>query len=473
MSDVPESSDFPRVPPVMPGQQRNPWTWAVLGAIFLVLIGFALYGNFRPEHEAVASADAELVTLRMQTAMSALQEQVLAASDETSKAQLKQAMDKNVDTLRKQNRESAAKLAKAKHLSTDNARVLLALEREAGDQPDSRALHVLANSKDLVDRNVAEIYGSDTLTKADAERLSPKSHEFLDRLAAVHAQEKAGGSGLRKGLVNIGAVLALFVFVLFAMALVVAGGVVWIVHLAARTNGAAPRGLPVQFMSKAAADRFALRMALYLAGYIGISILNQRFLHLDSVLSGCVGLASVAVFVVLMLKVPVLGVDDPINKIAGKKPLQGIVGPALAAWAANGPLMVGMVLLSSVLVKFFPTPSHPVTQELASTTDPLKLGLIFLTASVLAPFIEETTFRGLLFPALSTLTGKPWVGMVVSGLLFASIHPQGPALWPALAGLGALMAYLTYWTGSIVPGMVLHGLHNGAILLVSILINSL
>jgi len=476
MADEQEGIDYPRgtmpgAPPVIESERRNKWTWFVLGAVFLFLIAGSLKSYFSPEHEEAAAASGnEVLQMKLMVAM---QEAVRSLAEQSDPASRK-AFEKNFEQLRDSNRQTAKKLEDQKKLTTEEARELLALNQESGDAPNKRALDVLGNSKKASDQDIATIYESKSLDPAEAEALAPKGKDFLDRMAAAHAREKAGIKDARKGLVNVGLGLGLFAGMFAALGFLVVGTIVLIFHFAAVNAGAQPKGLPVNAMTKATADRFALRMALYLATFVGVSIVTHYIpLPFDAMVNQVIGLALVAVLVFVMLNTPLLGARDSWKSIAGQKPKQGIIGPALAGWVSNAPVMLAMVLISTVLIRFLPTPSHPVQQEIASTTDPLKLGMIFLLASVFAPLIEETTFRGLLFPAITTVANNKWVGMIVSGILFAAIHPQGPALWPALAALGALMAYLTNWTGSIVPGMVLHGLHNGTILAFSLILNSL
>lgn len=96
----------------------------------------------------------------------------------------------------------------------------------------------------------------------------------------------------------------------------------------------------------------------------------------------------------------------------------------------------------------------------------LKTGTVRLVASavlltLVAPIVEETLFRGLLFGALWRWKG--WVfGAVVSGIVFGGIHAGGaPALaLPALAALGFGLAVLYWYTGSLLPSIALHALNN-------------
>ena len=120
---------------------------------------------------------------------------------------------------------------------------------------------------------------------------------------------------------------------------------------------------------------------------------------------------------------------------------------------------------------FDPTggPAHPIIQHVAN---PTFIGMlqVYLIASIAAPIVEETMFRGVLYKHLRSATHS-W-SLVVSilfscllnGVLFAMIHPQGWIAIPVLASLAIGMSLLREWRGSVVPSMILHGLSNGLVM---------
>jgi membrane protease YdiL (CAAX protease family) len=86
---------------------------------------------------------------------------------------------------------------------------------------------------------------------------------------------------------------------------------------------------------------------------------------------------------------------------------------------------------------------------------------------VLAPIIEELTFRGLGFTLLERF-GR-WAAIVLVGLAFAAVHGlvEGFLL---LAVFGALLALIRSRSGSIYPPILLHAFFNGFALLGSLLV---
>jgi uncharacterized protein len=90
-----------------------------------------------------------------------------------------------------------------------------------------------------------------------------------------------------------------------------------------------------------------------------------------------------------------------------------------------------------------------------------------LLASVVAPIVEETFFRGFLFPGLARRFGFT-AGVVISAVIFGAAHLNAGSFIP-LSFFGALLAILYGATGSIVPGIMLHSVNNSIALLLAFL----
>jgi membrane protease YdiL (CAAX protease family) len=80
-------------------------------------------------------------------------------------------------------------------------------------------------------------------------------------------------------------------------------------------------------------------------------------------------------------------------------------------------------------------------------------------ALVLMPAVlEETIFRGFIFPAMAKRWGV-WVGAIASSLVFGFAHLQpNIAIYTFL--LGVLLCVMYVKLGSIIPGIALHMLNN-------------
>jgi membrane protease YdiL (CAAX protease family) len=82
-----------------------------------------------------------------------------------------------------------------------------------------------------------------------------------------------------------------------------------------------------------------------------------------------------------------------------------------------------------------------------------------LDTVVWTPFIEELTFRGLLYGTLRTVTGAP-LAAVASGCLFAAAHGYGLAGFLSVFLSGMLWALAYERSRSLLPGIVAHAVNN-------------
>jgi membrane protease YdiL (CAAX protease family) len=127
---------------------------------------------------------------------------------------------------------------------------------------------------------------------------------------------------------------------------------------------------------------------------------------------------------------------------------------------------VGMLLLSAVLNPILnPGREQGVTPD---TWQPKQLAAYIangIVIAVVAPFVEELTFRGLGYSLLARY-GR-WAAVIGSGLAFAVAHGLVNA-FPLLAAFGIGLAYLRSRVDSVYPGMIVHGLFNAIALTVAV-----
>jgi uncharacterized protein len=84
---------------------------------------------------------------------------------------------------------------------------------------------------------------------------------------------------------------------------------------------------------------------------------------------------------------------------------------------------------------------------------------------IVAPIVEELTFRGLGYSLLARY-GR-WTAIVLVGVAFGLAHGLVNA-FPFLAALGAGLAYLRSRVDSVYPGMIVHGTFNAVALAVAV-----
>ena len=90
----------------------------------------------------------------------------------------------------------------------------------------------------------------------------------------------------------------------------------------------------------------------------------------------------------------------------------------------------------------------------------------FVVVAVVAPFVEELTYRGLGFAAVRDSYGAA-AAIVVTALAFGLAHGLLVAL-PVLSIFGAILAWLRFKTESIYPTIILHGVFNSAALIFAV-----
>jgi|GEM_PF-6162698 membrane protease YdiL (CAAX protease family) len=123
------------------------------------------------------------------------------------------------------------------------------------------------------------------------------------------------------------------------------------------------------------------------------------------------------------------------------------------------PLAGILALFLQALLPEIPPPSHPIQELLGNAPSGLVITGLFLMATILAPLIEETLFRGVLTGALLSRL-SPLGAIVISSVVFALVHPQGIIALPPLFTLGASFAVLRHFRGSLIPGIIAHAINN-------------
>ncbi len=112
--------------------------------------------------------------------------------------------------------------------------------------------------------------------------------------------------------------------------------------------------------------------------------------------------------------------------------------------------------LYELILKRFPIPPEAMNQlsvQFATSTMPKK---IFIATSIvlLGPIIEELIFRGALFKGLKQK--QPFFQvLLITSLLFAVAHPQAQIYIP-ITLVGLCLAFLRWFSGSIMPSIVFH-----------------
>lgn len=322
-----------------------------------------------------------------------------------------------------------------------------------------------------------EIYGTPKLTPDQAQKLARRldSKNFLDQLAMAHASKKAGDSGPYNRLGNASKgwwlIGGIFIGGLFMFGGISTGIALGSAQLAGKIRY---RGHPQYPISTLTADRLALRAAqLFLAFFI-ISLIPQfigerRFSDVGVTFANGIATILAAIW---LTRLPINGQTFSLSSLGiTTQNLGRNVGLGLLAFVIELPIALIVGTIGTKIFSFLPEPHHPASDALSNASLPAIAAVLF-SASVVAPFWEEMMFRGLLFPAISRITPnrskRVLTGAIVSSLLFASVHPQGIALWFALGTVGLASCILVQYSRSLVPSMVMHAAHNFTLLVVTL-----
>ena len=144
--------------------------------------------------------------------------------------------------------------------------------------------------------------------------------------------------------------------------------------------------------------------------------------------------------------------------------------PASWPWAlkAGAVFVVAAFVLTPVYDRVFgPFEGDPTIATFWDGSRALQFLLNFLVVAVLVPVQEELTYRGLGFVLLERF--GTWFAVVGTGLLFALAHGY-VGLLPVFLAAGIAFGWLRARTGSIYPGMLVHGTFNGLVVLGSLVL---
>jgi membrane protease YdiL (CAAX protease family) len=129
-------------------------------------------------------------------------------------------------------------------------------------------------------------------------------------------------------------------------------------------------------------------------------------------------------------------------------------------------IAIGMAVLTAALGPLLhPGREQGVTPDVWEPNHAAAYVVNGLVICVVAPIIEELTFRGLGYSLLVRF-GR-WTAIVLVGIAFGLAHGLVEA-FPFLAAFGSGLAYLRSRVDSVYPGMIVHGLFNAIALTLAV-----
>jgi membrane protease YdiL (CAAX protease family) len=157
----------------------------------------------------------------------------------------------------------------------------------------------------------------------------------------------------------------------------------------------------------------------------------------------------------------------------GKRPFREAVGWSWGGrfgfWTCIG-LALGLWLFGIALATLFGGQETDIDRIIASS-NAARFSIAFL-AFATAPIVEETVYRGVLYPPLERAAGKN-LAIVIVSVMFAAVHlmqyRNNLGVIAAVAVLSFTLTWVRAHTGRLLPCFVIHAAFNGiqAILIVA------
>ena len=119
--------------------------------------------------------------------------------------------------------------------------------------------------------------------------------------------------------------------------------------------------------------------------------------------------------------------------------------------------------LSSLVIKIITLFHQPPDQQIAvqvleTTKAPAQRAVFALAAIILAPFVEEILFRGILYPLLKH-QGYPRLALWGTSLLFAAVHIHLPTFVPLFV-FGLILVWVYERTDMLLAPILTHATFN-------------
>ena len=243
---------------------------------------------------------------------------------------------------------------------------------------------------------------------------------------------------------------------------------------------------PLQFSYRARTIAFSVYMAVFMLIGLPVRLLRPLFVNwsadavgrLNTVLEILIYFP--VVFIALWALRRLAAAESPTRPVptwretfetlgmTSRRPLADI-GVGAGGYVMLMPVVYLVTAFSQRIFHHYHTPINPVQFDSMMAQNNVDRLLLLLVTAGAAPIVEELMFRGVLYPALKGPWGKIG-GALLSGAVFAVVHPTIPNGFLPIMLLGVVFALTYERRGSLLPNIVMHGIHNGLILLMVFLL---
>lgn len=469
-----ESAGHPVVPPPIIGPPMRPlrgapMIWLFVAAFFLLLISFQFFAIANPRG---ASKDQSLLQRTVESA-ELRYEIARATGDAKQKDEVLRETIADLNSLPLRTRggggiRARMKLILSQELSEPPPPVLSELNAYTDDivetpEDTSSAKEESRKQRTRLNAYLEELYTGqpDAATKkrlaAAIESITGGRFPYSIAIERARGDDKAAASKMQGA--NVAVLLAAFL-----------GCCLWAAYAIARLMGKLrPLGSPLSGAGPAVADNLGAAVLVVIAvGQLAIPILLAGFFGPSSSPWAQVAYFTVtALFALYFIPIPRLGVRVSLSRLGLRfDRWKQDVAWGVAMWVANVPILLFALFLGAIVSRWIPSAEHPAARQFE---DPSTVLPALLGAVLLAPLVEEIIFRGALFQGLLLRLRSVTLAVILNGVLFAAIHPQGGVALLALAWIGASACLLVHQTRGLLAPIVMHALNNGVIALLTVM----
>lgn len=204
------------------------------------------------------------------------------------------------------------------------------------------------------------------------------------------------------------------------------------------------------------------------SGYLQIIAILLFNIDVENYTTSDLALVNTATDIILLIILVALYFKDLKMELKKfKKNYKNDLDTGLKYWVVGLIIMCASNIIIGLITPLNTSSNEEAVQGLISATPYLML----LTAGIIAPITEELTFR----KGLSKIFKNKWLYISASGLIFGFLHVMGSSnpleyLYIIPYGsLGFFFALTYYETKSIYPSIIMHAIHNSALVILSIL----
>ena len=341
---------------------------------------------------------------------------------------------------------------------------------------------------------------ADRVDPADRAALEAR-HGWFARLALSHgvAQAPVRTAAVTDGLLIIGIIalamtavgvagLTGFVMLILAVVALVSGRLPFRFRRPRPATEWPAAADPSDGLSKAPSSVWLETVVVFLAGFLGLKLvvagIHAGWPGIDGTTLTWMSLLGqwsllLTIFWPVFRGMPLARYQQEIGWHRGEGVLKE-VGWGVLGYCAGLPLYFAMAIIV-VIVMFIVsaltggesiTPDSNKVVDIVEGGTPAMLAVVFLLATVWAPIVEESIFRGALFRHLR----RRWplvVAALGSCMVFAVLHGYLVAQLFIVGTLGFWFALLREWRGSLIAPAVGHFIHNCFVLSLVIIVMSL